>query len=158
MLCALFARAAGAEVHVLGRSARSLSFAKSLGFEAWAEGDLPDLEWDAVIEASNAQHLPARAVDLVEPGRRVVFIGLAGAPSLVDSRDIALKDVTAVGILSASPGLEGTIEAYASGLVDPRSLVSSAVALEDLPGILAGHRPEHAGPGPKIHVEMRARS
>ena len=41
----------------------------------------PDLPWDAVIDASNSADLPALALDLVEPGRRVVYIGLAGTPS-----------------------------------------------------------------------------
>ncbi|MGH8954592.1 MAG: zinc-dependent alcohol dehydrogenase [Microbacterium sp.] len=155
LLCALFARAEGAEVHVLGRSERSLAFARELGFIAWTEDELPDLAWDAVIEASNAQHLPAKALDLVEPGKRVVYVGLAGLPSTIDTRDLALRDVTAVGILSASPGLSGTIDAYASGAVDPRPLIAATVTLEQLPGILAGERPDGAGPGPKIHVTMQ---
>lgn len=154
LLSAMFARAEGAEVHVLGRSERSLAFARELGFEAWTEDDLPDLEWDAVIEASNAQHLPAKALDLVEPGKRVVYVGLAGYPSMIDTRDLALRDITAVGILSASPGLAGTIAAYAADAVDPRPLVAAVVALEDLPAVLAGERPNGAGPGPKIHVSM----
>ena len=38
LLCATFARAAGAEVHLVGRSARSLAFARSPGFVgAWDE-------------------------------------------------------------------------------------------------------------------------
>ena len=156
LLCAQFARAAGAEVHLIGRSERSLAFARELGFAGvWPEESLPDLPWDAVIEASNATHLPAKAVELVEPGKRVVFIGLAGSPSLVDTRDIALKDVTAVGILSASPGLEGTIARYAEGAVDPRPLIAATVRLEELPAILAGERPATAGPGPKFHVALQ---
>lgn len=158
LLCAMFARAAGAEVHVLGRSERSLGFATQLGFPSWTEDELPDLSWDAVIEASNAPHLPSTAVDLVEPGKRVVYVGLAGSPSLIDTRVLALKDITAVGILSASPGLAGTIEAYARGDVDPRDLVAATVSLDDLPAVLAGVRPEGAGPGPKIHVSMGAAS
>lgn len=153
LLCAMFARAAGAEVHLLGRSERSLAFARTLGFDGvWSEGELPDLPWDAVIEASNAPHLPAKALDLVEPGRRIVYVGLAGTPSVLDARALTLKDVTAVGILSASPGLEGTISTYADGLVDPRPLIAATVTLEDLPGILAGDRPDRAGPGPKFHA------
>lgn len=153
LLCAMFARAAGAEVHLLGRSERSLGFARTLGFDGvWSESDLPDLPWDAVIEASNAPHLPAKAVDLVEPGKRVVYVGLAGTPSLIDTRDLALKDVTAVGILSASPGLAGTIATYADGLVDPRPLIAATVTLEELPDVLAGDRPHGAGPGPKFHI------
>ncbi len=155
LLCALFARAAGASVHVVGRSRRSVEFARTLGFEGvWTEDTLPRRGWDAVIEASNAQHLPAKALDLVEPGKRVVYIGLAGTPSVIDTRELALKDVTAVGVLSASPGLRGTIAAYAAGAVDPRPLVADAVPLDALPAILAGHRPDGAGPGPKFHVSL----
>lgn len=155
LLCALFARAAGARVHVVGRSRRSLDFARTLGFDGvWTEETLPSRGWDAVIEASNAQHLPAKALDLVEPGKRVVYIGLAGTPSLIDTRDLALRDVTAVGVLSASPGLSGTIEAYATGAVDPRPLIADSVPIDALPGILAGRRPDEAGAGPKFHVSL----
>jgi threonine dehydrogenase-like Zn-dependent dehydrogenase len=155
LLCAMFARAGGADVHLLGRSPRSLDFARSLGFEhVWSDDALPELPWDAVIEASNAPELPAKAVELVEPGKRVVYIGLAGSPRLRDTRMLVLGDVTAVGILSASPGLEGTIRAYAHDQVDPRPLVAATVALDDLPAVLAGERPAGSGPGPKFHVAI----
>jgi len=153
-LCAMFARAAGAEVHLLGATAASLEFARSLGFRnAWSPDRLPELPFDAVIDASGAPELPARAVELVEPGGRVVYIGLAGRPSLLDTRLLALKDVTAVGVLSASPGLAGTIEQYASGAVDPVPLVAATVGLGEVAAVLAGDRP--AGGAPKIHVDPR---
>ena len=156
LLVAMFVRAVGAEVHQLGRSEGSLAFVRSLGFEhAWTEDSLPRLPFDAVIDASNAGHLPALALDTVEPAGRVVYIGLAGSPSLIDTRTLALKDVTAVGILSASPGLDDTITAYASGTVDPRPLVAATVGLEQVGAVLAGQRPDGAGPGPKIHVDPR---
>jgi threonine dehydrogenase-like Zn-dependent dehydrogenase len=155
LLCALFARAVGAEVHLLGRAARSLEFATAFGFAGvWTEADLPALAWHAVIDASNAPHLPARALELVEPGHRVVHVGLAGSPSMIDTRMLALGDVTAVGILGASAGLDPAIAAYADGSVDPRPLIAATVGLEDLAEILAGGRPAHAGAGPKIHVEI----
>jgi len=157
LLVAMFARAAGAEVHLMGRSARSVGFARTLGFDGvWTEDELPELTWDAVIDSSNAPQLPAKALDLVEPGRRVVYVGLAGSPSLIDTRTLALKDVTAVGILSASPGLSGTIDAYASGAVDPRPLVAATVDLAELAPVLRGERPDGAGPGPKIQVGIAA--
>lgn len=155
LLVALFGRAAGAEVHIMGRSARSLDFARSLGFDdVWTEDSLPELPWDAVIDASNAPSLPAKALDLVEPGRRIVFVGLSGIPSTLDSRTIALKDVTAVGILGASAGLDGAITAFADGSVDPRPLIAALVDLDQVDGILAGRRPEGAGPGPKFHIAI----
>jgi threonine dehydrogenase-like Zn-dependent dehydrogenase len=156
LLTAMFARAAGAEVHLLGVSAASLAFARDLGFtHAWTDASLPDTAFDAVIDASNAAHSPARALDLVEPGGRVVYIGLAGGPSRVDTRTLVLKDVTAVGILSASPGLDATIAAYAAGAVDPRPLVAATVGLAQVSAVLSGQRPAGAGPGPKIHIDPR---
>jgi threonine dehydrogenase-like Zn-dependent dehydrogenase len=106
-----------------------------------------------VIDASNAAQLPALALDLVEPAGRVVYIGLAGSPSNIDTRTLVLTDVTAVGVLSGSPGLDATIAAYASGAVNPRPLVAATVGLEQVGTVLAGERPEAAGPGPKIHVD-----
>ena len=140
----------------MGRSPRSLDFARSLGFESsWTQESLPQVPFDAVIDASNAPSLPALAVDLVEPGKRVVFVGLAGSHSHVDSRRLALKDVTAVGVLSASPGMAGTIERFASGAVDPRPLVSATVGLDGVAAVLAGERPAGAGLGPKTLVDPR---
>jgi threonine dehydrogenase-like Zn-dependent dehydrogenase len=60
LLVAMIAHAEGAEVHILGRSARSLDYARSLGFHGvWTEDELPELPWDAAIDASNAPALPA---------------------------------------------------------------------------------------------------
>ncbi|SDT22852.1 zinc-binding dehydrogenase [Jiangella sp. DSM 45060] len=154
LMAAMFARADGAEVHLMGRTEASLEFARSLGFEhAWTEDELPDLPFDAVVDATNAAHLPARAVELVEPGGRVVYIGLSATPSRLDTRQLVLADVTAAGILSASPGLAATIEAYASGAVDPRPLVGATVGLSDVAAVLAGTLP--TGPAPKVHVDPR---
>jgi threonine dehydrogenase-like Zn-dependent dehydrogenase len=156
-LAALMAHVDGLEVHVLGRSERSIAFARSLGLDnVWRRQELPDLSWHGVIDASNDASVPALALELVEPGGRLVLIGLAGSPSLIDSRTIALKDVTAVGILGASAGFEGTIESYASGAVDPRPLVAATVGLESVGDVLDGWRPPNSGGGPKILVDPRA--
>ncbi|WP_116950996.1 zinc-dependent alcohol dehydrogenase [Jiangella endophytica] len=154
LMAAMFARADGAEVHLLGRTEESLHFARELGFpHTWTEDEPPDLPFDAVVDATNAAHLPSRAVELVEPGGRVVYIGLSATPSTLDTRTLVLDDVTAVGILSASPGLAATIEAYAAGTVDPRPLVGATVGLDDVAAVLAGTYP--AGPAPKVHVDPR---
>ncbi|MGH2465703.1 MAG: zinc-dependent alcohol dehydrogenase, partial [Candidatus Limnocylindrales bacterium] len=156
LLAALIARAQGAEVHLVGRSARSLAFAVTLGFsKAQPIEMLPALAWNAVIDASTDPGLPALAVDLVEPGRRIVYIGLAGTSSLIDTRIQVLKDVTSVGILGGSAGLAGAIELYAGGAVDPRPLVAATVDLDEVGDVLAGRRPATAGAGPKIHVDPR---
>jgi threonine dehydrogenase-like Zn-dependent dehydrogenase len=155
LLAAMIARAEGAEVHLMGRSARSLAFARSLGFErAWTADELPDLAWDGVIDASNSPGLPARAVELVEPGRNVALIGLAGEPSTIDTRRIAFRDVTVIGLLGATAGLQATIDAFASGAVDPRPLVAATVPLEAVADVLAGQRPDGALAGPKFQIAI----
>jgi threonine dehydrogenase-like Zn-dependent dehydrogenase len=157
LLAAMFALADGAEVHVAGEHEPTLRLARRLGAHgAWPWDALPDLPFDAVIDATNGSAVPAAALDLVQPGGRLVYIGLSGEPSLIDTRSLVLKDVTAVGILSASPALAGTIERYADGRVDPRPLVAATVGLGDVARALAGCRPPGSGPGPKVHVDPRA--
>jgi len=156
LLVAMISKARGYDVHLVGRDPESIGFARSLGFaNTWTAETLPSLRFDAVVDASNAEHLPALALDLVEPGRRVVYIGLSGTPSLVDTRTIALKDVTVVGVLSASGGLAETIELYATGAVDPRPLVAATVGLSEVAAVLAGERPADWGSAPKTHVDPR---
>jgi threonine dehydrogenase-like Zn-dependent dehydrogenase len=161
LLAALFARAEGAEVHIAGVREGSLELARSLGVHRTMRldeiGDREN-EYDSVIEATSVETMPSLAVRLARPAGRVVYIGLSSTPSLVDSRHIALKDITAVGILSASPGLAGAIQSFAAGAVTPDALVSEVIPLEDVPSRLEGRRGATAGPGPKVHVDPRMRS
>jgi 2-desacetyl-2-hydroxyethyl bacteriochlorophyllide A dehydrogenase len=157
LLTAMFLRSFGVEVHLLGSVPSSLEFARSLGFDScWSADELPrDLAFDAVIDCSGASALPALAVELVQPGGRVVCIGLAVTPSEIDTRELVLGDITMVGVLSASPGLEETIALYAAGAVDPRPIVAATVGLDEVGDVLRGRRPVGAGPGPKIAVDPR---
>ena len=78
LLVAMFARARGAEVHLIGRDPADLALPRSLGFgDSWTRDTLPGLPWDAVVDASTGAEMPPFALDRVEPGRRVVYIGLA---------------------------------------------------------------------------------
>ncbi len=156
LLTAMFLRAADVEVHLMGATADSIAYARQLGFEnAWMADDLPDVPFDSVVDAATDERLPAFAIERVEPGGTVVFIGLGHGPSLIDTRTLLLNDLTATGILSASPGLEPTIRAYASGEFDPRVLVAATLGMGEAAAILSGTRPESAGPGPKIHIDPR---
>jgi 2-desacetyl-2-hydroxyethyl bacteriochlorophyllide A dehydrogenase len=155
-LVGLFARADGVEVHLVGRSERSRAFAMSLRFEhVWTEDTIPDLRYDAAVDASSASQLPARAIELVDPGGRVSLIGIAGEPSVADTRAIIFRELTVVGVLSGSGGLEEAIERLASGTLDARPLVAATVGLDEVAGVLAGRRDPAWGPGPKIHVDPR---
>jgi 2-desacetyl-2-hydroxyethyl bacteriochlorophyllide A dehydrogenase len=156
LLALQLAVARGAHVDVVGRDPRTLALARDLGARrAGAAEEVIGGPYDAVIDATNDRDVPAAAVEVVEPGGRVVFVGLSGEPSYVDTRMVALKDVTVVGILSASPGLTSVIDEYASGRVDPRPVVAATVGLSATADVLRGHRPSDAGVGPKMHIDPR---
>jgi 2-desacetyl-2-hydroxyethyl bacteriochlorophyllide A dehydrogenase len=154
LLATAFARAAGAEVDVAGLDTQRAALATSMGASRyWASEDLPPGLYDAVIDCTGAETAPAGALRFTEPGGRIVFIGLSRQPSLVDSRDIVLNDITAVGILGASAGLAPAIEHYADGRVDPGPLAQVLVGLDRGAEALAGQL--DTGAGTKIHIDPR---
>jgi threonine dehydrogenase-like Zn-dependent dehydrogenase len=152
LLTTAFATAAGAEVHILAVDGSRRSLASSFGAAGyWTADDPPPVTYDAVVDCTDDHRVPVLALELAEPGGRVVFIGVSGAPSLIDSRDLVLGDLTAVGILGASAGLAPAIEHYADGRVDPSGLVDVTVGLSHAAEALAGQI--SAGSGTKIHVD-----
>jgi threonine dehydrogenase-like Zn-dependent dehydrogenase len=154
LLCALIAKSRGIEVHLVGVEEKSLTFARQFGFAGVHHIDaIPQIPIHAVIDATYNNEIPALALELLEPGRTVVYIGIAGIPSMIDSRTLVLKDLTAVGILSGSPGNAGAIKLLSTGAIDPRPLIASVVSLEESAEVLAGKRPGAIGDGPKIHIK-----
>ena len=117
----------------------------------WTADHPPPGSYDAVIDCTDDHRMPAAALALVEPAGRLVYIGIAGVPSPIDSRDLVLGDMTAVGILGASAGIGPAIEHYADGRVDPSRIVEVTVGLEDAVEALAGKI--STGAGTKIHVD-----
>jgi threonine dehydrogenase-like Zn-dependent dehydrogenase len=155
LLTTAFARAAGAQVDILAADRDREELAGSFGAAAlWTAEELPLATYDAVIDCTDDHQVPAAALRLAEPTGRVVYIGISGVPSLIDSRDIVLGDLTVVGILGASAGLGPAIEYYADGRVDPAAIVSVTVGLERAAEALAGQI--SAAPGTKIHIDPRA--
>lgn len=158
LLILQFATVRGALVDVVGVDDARLSLAKQLGAQRTIlHSELSDdCRYEAVIDASTSSEASARAIKQVEPSGRVVLVGLASTPSSIDTRDLVFNDVTMVGILAASAGLDGAIATLASGAIQTDPLVAATVGLNDVADVLAGRRPENAGPGPKIHVDPRA--
>jgi threonine dehydrogenase-like Zn-dependent dehydrogenase len=145
---------AGAGVHVAGVDTRREELAKAFGAARyWTTGNPPPETYDAVIDCTGDETVPALALRVVEPAGTVVYIGLSARPSLVDSRDIVLRDITAVGILGASAGLASTIEHYADGRVDPEPLAQVVVGLDRAAQALASQL--DPGAGTKIHIDPR---
>jgi 2-desacetyl-2-hydroxyethyl bacteriochlorophyllide A dehydrogenase len=155
LLTAAFATAAGAEVHILALDRSREELAASFGAAAyWTADEPPPVTYEAVIDCTDDHQMPAKALALAEPAGRLVCIGISGVPSLIDSRDLVLADMTVVGILGASAGLAPAIEHYADGLVDPSGVVQVTVGLDEAAEALAGQI--SAGTGTKIHIDPRA--
>lgn len=149
LLATLFAVDAGAEVTVVGLRPDRLALAGRLGARHTLTADvlagLPRAGYDAAVDATTDGSVAARALTLVRPGGRLALIGVAETPSLIDTRELVLADVTAVGILSASPALADALRAYAGGL-DSTPIVGDVITLEEVPDRLAGRTATDGGP------------
>ena len=111
--------------------------------------DAPTGGYDAVVDASTGPNAPARALDQVDPGGRVVLVGVAGAPSLVDTRAAVLRDITVVGLLPPASACARRSRRSPAARVWPEPLVARVVGLDDL----AARAERAAVPGaPKIQV------
>ena len=154
LLAVAFARAAGAEVEVGGVDRDREGLAKSFGASRyWTTGHPPPGRYDAVIDCTGDETVPALALRFVEPAGRIVYIGLSRKPSLIDTRDVVLNDITVVGILGASAGLASAIGHYADGRVDPRPVARVVLPLDQAADALGGQL--DTGAGTKIHVDPR---
>ena len=138
----------------------SLAFAAGAraSTDAWTADTLPDLPFDAVIDASNAR-APARAGrwSWSSPAGRVVYIGLAGTPEPASTPGSSRSRTSPPSAsCPRSPGLDATIEAYADGRGRPPSSGRrDGRPRRGRPRCSPGERPAGAGPGPKIHVDPR---
>src|SRR5947199_273935 len=106
---------------------------------------------DAVVDCTDDHRMPAAALARAEPAGRLVYIGIAGVPSPIDSRDLVLGDLTAVGILGASAGIGPAIEHYADGRVNPSRIAAVTAGLDEAAEALAGKI--SAGAGTKILID-----
>jgi len=156
LLALQFALAEGAVVDMVGVRPEQLKLAASLGARnTYLPDEVPGDGYAAVIDLSTAREAPARAVEIVEPGGTVVLVGIAEEPSLLDTRRVVLRDVTVVGILAASAGLEDAIEMFASGRIVTEPLVAEVVGLEEVADVLGGARPASPTGAPKTLVDPR---
>lgn len=152
LLTTAFATAMGAEVHIWALDRDREELAASFGASGyWTAADPPPVTYDAVVDCTDDHQMPAAALARAEPAGRLVLIGIAGLPSLIDSRDVILGDLTVVGILGASAGLAPAIEYYADGRVDPSRIVEVTVGLDEAAEALAGK--VSTGAGTKVHID-----
>ncbi|MHC2999986.1 zinc-dependent alcohol dehydrogenase [Microbacterium sp. HJ5] len=152
LLAALFAQHVGAGVTVVARSDRSRALCRELGIRALSAERLSDQEFEAAIEATGAGDVPQLALDRLQPGGRLVLLGVPGEPATLDVATTVLKDVTVHGVLGGSSAIQETINTMTQLQHVASTLVASRVRLEEVERILqAGARATHA-PGTKIQV------
>ena len=152
LLTTAFARAMGAEVHIWGIGRDREDLAAGFGASGyWTADDPPPVTYDAVVDCTDDHQMPAAALARGRAGRAGGLHRHRGRPSPIDSRDLVLGDLTAVGILGASAGLAPAIEHYADGRVDPSRIVAVTVGLEHAAEALAGTI--SPGAGTKIHID-----
>jgi len=156
MLTLQFLVARGVLVDVVGIDEPGLQLATKFGAtNVYKANELPGAQYDAIIDTSTGPGVPQLALRHVVPTGRVVLVGVAETPSMADLRDAVLGDLTVVGVLAASAGLNPAIDAFATGRMPVGQLVGATVGLSQVAEVLAGHRPPDAGAAPKIQVDPR---
>jgi len=154
LMSAQFCIAMGAEVHMIGIDPKTFPLALEVGAKsANTEVQPIDGGYHVVIDCTFDPAIPAKALEVVEPGGRIVLIGVDSNPAPIDSRKLVFRDITVVGILSASPGLQQSIDYMAAGKVHLEKLVGATIGLSEVLDAFNGKRPATAGPGPKILVD-----
>ena len=145
LLCAQVARAAGAEVIVLGTSADAARFAlaRRLGFQHLVDVQRQDpvaavqdltggREPDLVVEAAGAAASLDQCLRLAPRGGAILQIGLYGRPAPVAVDTLVLKELRLLGSFSSTPSAwPVALDLIASGRVQTEPLVTSARPLAE---------------------------
>ena len=131
------ARDAGARVTAVGRRPFALRLARELGAErALAFDDVPEAEFDCVIEAAGVQATLDLAARLTRVRGRLVIAGYhQDGLRTVDMRLWNWRGLDVVNAHERDPrayieGMRGGIDAVASGRLDLRPLVTHVLPLE----------------------------
>ncbi len=156
LLTAQFCLAMGADVHMVGLDPKTIKLALEIGAtSAGTEVVKIDGGYHSVVDATFDSTIPAKLIDIVEPGGRVVLIGVDNHAAPIDSRKLVFRDITVVGILSGSPGFKESIRYIAEGKIDPKKILGGTVGLDQAGDIFLSKRPAHLGVGPKVLVNPR---
>jgi threonine dehydrogenase-like Zn-dependent dehydrogenase len=100
-------------------------------------GGLNDGGGDLVVDASGAAPALEAAPDMTVRGGRIALVGLPKKPPALDvARQLVLYERSVVAALGYAFDLPRAAAMIAAGRLDPEPLVSSEIALADLPGRL----------------------
>lgn len=119
----------GTEVTMLGRRPESLTLAKAWGLQTALVDELPDNQFDFVVEATGNNAGFAHALRLVRPlGTLVLKSTFAGNIDL-DLTKLVVSEITVVG--SRCGPFSPALRLLADGIIDVQSLIDADYALHD---------------------------
>jgi threonine dehydrogenase-like Zn-dependent dehydrogenase len=150
LLTVAFAASAGAIVDAVGRGRTGLDLARQFGARQ-VTAEAPDGLFSAAVAVSPLADVPARCLSHLEPGGRLVLVGLSGDPSPLESSDLVVNDITVTGLLSGSNVFAETIATLQAADFDPSVLVGDEIPLERTAEAL-GPRPADRQRAPKTHI------
>lgn len=137
---ALFARLAGAEVHVLDASAERLAAARGFGFDAsFLPGQaLPAPEgYDAVFDATGNARAMEAGFAHVAHGGAYVLVSVVRDDITFSDPEFHKREMRLIGSRNAlRADFEGVMAALRDGRIDAAKLESEVLALADLPARL----------------------
>lgn len=141
LIVAQVLRSTGASVLVLGRHARKLDVARSLGIEAQAvDRTTVRREFDVVVDATGRPEGLGRALDLVRPRGTIVLKSTFHGEGSAELWPIVVNEVQVVG--SRCGPFDRAIAMLAGRVVQTAPLVAATFPLEEFDAAFAAARRE----------------
>lgn len=142
---ALFARATGAEVHLVDTSAQRLQAAAGLGFQhLHAPGAVPAGGFDVVMDATGNPKAMEAGFAHVAHGGTYVLVSVVKDDLTFNDAEFHKREMRLIGSRNAlAVDFQTVLAALRSGAVDGDALISARLPLSDLPrriGELAADR------------------
>ena len=140
------AKAKGARVFAVDVRRMSLELASELGADATINADTTDVDQalrdltdgmgpDVVIDAAGGRDTPARAVDWVRTGGRVVLVAIYTTKAEFDFNSVVSTATEIIGSIAyAQQDVEEAVRMISAGTLKTAPLVSEKIGLEDVIG------------------------
>lgn len=149
---ALFARLAGADVHMMDTSAQRLDAAKTLGFSNLHTRDRPLIQgeladgFDIVFDATGNPTAMEAGFGHVAHGGTYVLVSVVKGDLTFSDAEFHKREMKLVGSRNAqTPDFLHVMDALSSGAIDGGQLVSTVLAFDELPEKLPALAADRSG-------------